>query len=457
MAAVCIASWLALASLALLAAPFWIRYVIRRITHRAVWLWFTESYSKNLMESITALRKFGLEWTVENELRAQDGRPLFKPIGTARPFPHFDGLLFSPAQLQRRPLDHISAVSLETVVGRRATRPMVLSMPVMVTAMGYGVALSKPFARAIARGSAMVQTACNTGQGPVLPEFRDLAHRLVIQYHGGAWRSPAEMLSQADMIEIRLGQGANAGCGTVVPMSGLPPEVRHDFGLPHPEDVGYIPAGLPEVQRRHDLKRLVRQLRQIARGAPIAVKLAASHHLEQDLRMAADAGADVIVIDGAQGGTHSSPAILVDDFGLPTLAALCRAVKWLRAARLDGEIDLVVSGGIRTPGDALKAIALGADAVYIGTAALFATMHTQITKVIPFEPPTQLAWADGAFTAKFDEEEGAQSLAKFLTAWAEEMRLGLRALGKTSLHDVDAADLVAWQPEVARITGLPLI
>ncbi|MCL6516288.1 MAG: FMN-binding glutamate synthase family protein [Alicyclobacillus sp.] len=448
--------WLVLLGLMVLTAPWWTRLVLKKVVGRVTKLLFTEPYTKNLLEGWKALGKVGLLWTAENELRSHTGQPLEKPIGTSRQFPHFDGILFSPAQLHRRPLNHAVPVETQTVLGTRARRPLVLSMPVMVTAMGYGVALSKPFVRAIAKGTALVGTACNAGQGPALQEFRDLASRWIVQYHGAQWRPGADLLHQADMIEIRFGQGANAGCGTFIPAQGLDETVKQDLGMGSAQQA-YIPAGQPEVRRTSDLRRLIRRLREEGDGVPIAVKLAAGHDLERDIQIAVQAGADVLVVDGAQGGTHSAPAILVDDFGLPTLAALIRSVRFLEENGYRDRVQLVISGGLRTPGDMLKALALGADAVYIGTAALFAVVHTQIVKAIPFEPPTQLAWANAHLWNQFNENEGAESLARFLQSCCEEMKMGARALGKISVHDVNRSDLVAYDPEVARITGLPLV
>ncbi|SFV06674.1 FMN-binding glutamate synthase family protein [Alicyclobacillus macrosporangiidus] len=443
---------------AYLTAPWWWRWVFERIFRRSVRVLFEDTYTSNLAEGLTAIRKFGIQWVIENELRAREGVPLSKPIGTTRQFPHFDGLLFIPAQLHRRPLNHQAAVDSQTIIGRRAQRPMVLAMPILVSAMGYGVALSKPFVRALMKGAAMADTASNTGQGAWLPEFRELAKHLVVQVHDAPWRPSGEALRTADMIEVRLGQGANAGCGTLILPQDLTPDVAQDFGLPDAVNTGaYIPAGVPEADHLRTLRMLVRDLRRVSGGAPIAVKLAAGHHLERDLAIAVRAGFDVIVVDGAQGGTHSAPAILVDDFGLPTLAALCRAQRFLVDHGCRDRVDLIISGGLRTPGDMLKALALGADAVYIGAAALFAATHTQIVHAIPFEPPTSLAWTKGSLRERFDEDRGAKSLAQFLTSCADEMKLGARALGKTALRDVDATDLVAWQADVARITGLPLV
>lgn len=434
-----------------------IRSMLNRIVDDSVSKVFTEPYTKNLWEGAHAVQRFGLQWVVENELRSAKSQALMKPIGSNRQFPHFDGLLFTPAQLYKRPIPTSVAVNVSTTLGRGSRRPLTLSMPIMVTAMGYGVALSKRFVHALAKGSAQAGTAFNSGQGPVLSEYRALAHRLVMQYHGGFWHPSEEQMAQADMIEIRMGQGANAGASTTVLEADLTPELKQDFGVSGSPGNLEIPAGLPEVQRPQDLKHLVEKLRGIGRGVPIAIKLAAGHDLERDLEIAAWAEVDVVILDGAQGGTHSSPAILVDDFGLPTLAALCRAARYLKEHGLEDHIDLVVSGGIRTPGDMMKALALGARAVNIGSAALFAAMHLQITKALPYEPPTQLAWANGSREKEFDEDRGAKSLASFLNSCAEEIKIGIRALGKTSIHELSPDDLVAWDERVARITGRPLV
>jgi len=442
-------------SVLLILAPWLTRSFFKFVSRRFIRIIFSDPYTQNLFEGYTALKKFGVQWVFENELRAQNGRALEKPIGTGRSFPHFDGLLLSPPPLRRRPLDLTEPVSVHVVIGKKAKKPLRLSMPILVSAMGYGVALRKPIVQAIALGTAQVGTACNVGQGPAIEEWA-LADKLVVQYHRAPWGPNEHILRRADMIEIRLGQGANVGSGTFVPGKGLDRATRRDLGLA-PFEVGYIPAGHPEVERMLWFRTLISKLRKIGGGVPIAVKIAASHFIEQDLEWIVKAGADVVVLDGAQGGTHSSPGILVDDFGIPTLSALCRATKFLRTHGYSDRVDLIVSGGIRTPGDVMKALCLGASAVYMGTAALFAVVHTQLTGALPFEPPTQVAWAHAEMPTKFDVEGGAKSLSRFLQACADEIGIGLRALGKSSVEELDEEDLVAWQPEVARITGRPLV
>ncbi|EJY56366.1 glutamate synthase (ferredoxin) [Alicyclobacillus hesperidum URH17-3-68] len=442
-------------SILLILAPWLFRVYFQLSSRRFIRILFSDPYTQNLLEGYTALKKFGIQWVFENELRAQNGKALEKPIGTGRPFPHFDGLLLTPPTIRQRPLELTNYVNLHVVIGKKCIKPLDISMPILVSAMGYGVALQKPIVEAIALGTEKVGTACNVGQGPAIEEWTH-AGKLVVQHHRAPWGPDEHILRRADMIEIRLGQGANMGSGTFVPSKGVSSEILRDLGLTARE-IGYIPAGHPEIERMVRFRTLISRLRKIGGGVPIAVKIAASHFIEEDIEWIVKAGADVVVLDGAQGGTHSSPGILVDDFGIPTLSALCRATKFMRRYGYNERVDLIVSGGIRTPGDVMKALCLGASAVYMGTAALFAVVHTQLDRALPFEPPTQMAWANSEITTKFDVAAGTQALSGFLQSCADEIGIGLRALGKSSLSELDEEDLVAWQPEVARITGRPLV
>lgn len=440
-----------------LAVRFFWRQLFDAFFDRVVERLFTDRYVENLLEGFNAMRRHGFQETIENELRCAEGRALLKPIGTHRHYPHFDGLLFAPAQLERQALQDQNPVDIRVTLGRRCRRPLTLEMPILSSAMGYGVALSKNIMIAIAQGTASVKTACNMGQGPYLPEVRDAAYKLVVQMHGAPWKPTHEQLAQADMIEIRYGQGATGGLGTTLDRSHLTPEIIEDLGVSDKPDTElYIPAGIPNIVNVRGLRRLVEDLREIGGGAPIAIKLAANHYLERELAIAVEAGVDVIVLDGAQGGTHDSPAIVVDDFGLPTLPALVRAVRFLEAQKRT-DIDLIISGGLRTPGDVLKALALGARAVYLGTPVLYAAVHDQIVHAIPFEPPTELSFADGQMEQRFDADKGARSIANFLASYADEIRIGLRALGKRSLSQLSRHDLVAWQKDVAEIAAVPYI
>ena len=199
----------------------------------------------------------------------------------------------------------------------------------------------------------------------------------------------------------------------------------------------------------------MKKLREETGGVPIGVKILPSR-VEEDIDRALEAGVDVITIDGAQAGTGESATIVQDDFGLPTIRGLCRAVEHLEKRHARQRVSLIVSGGLYTPGDYLKVLALGADAVALGTAVLFAALHTQITKVLPWEPLTQLIWSGGSSAGQFDVEKASKYVANFLNASVEEMKLAVICLGKKAVSEVGREDLVALDPETARLTGIPL-
>lgn len=213
-------------------------------------------------------------------------------------------------------------------------------------------------------------------------------------------------------------------------------------------------APLPGAATPAELKKLVPELRSLIEGRPVGVKLAATHDLERELAIVLEAGVDIVAIDGCQGGTHSSPPIIADDFGIPTLYALRRAVLFMEQSGSRQAVSLVISGGLRTPGEYLKALALGADAIYVGTAAMMAATHGSLSQVVPFEPITQLAWATGKKAQEFDLEKGAETVSNFLAACAGEMAEAARALGKQRIRDVSREDLIALDLETAQTLGL---
>ncbi|MBT9158323.1 MAG: Glutamate synthase (NADPH) large chain [Firmicutes bacterium] len=195
-------------------------------------------------------------------------------------------------------------------------------------------------------------------------------------------------------------------------------------------------------------------MRGITGGVPIGAKIAAGMDIEQDITFLVKSGVDFIAIDGAEAATKGSSPTLQDDFGLPTVMALCRAVRQLEKLRARERVSLIVAGGLFTPGDFLKAMALGADAVYIGTAALFAVAHTQTLKALPYEPPTEVVWYTGRYASRFNVEQGAKHLGNFLKACREELSQGLQALGKCSLVDLSEEDLFGLSPFICEVTGV---
>ncbi len=232
--------------------------------------------------------------------------------------------------------------------------------------------------------------------------------------------------------------------------------LRKEFKIPKGQDL-VTSSRQPEVQSPEDLKKLVDKLRNITDGVPIGVKIAAGKYLEADLYWICNSGVDFIVVDGAEAATKGSPPILQDDFGIPTVFAIDRAAKWMEKHGFKDRISLIASGRIRTPGDALKVKALGADACQVGAIALVAVSHGQIHKPLPYEPPTALTWYGEAYADQFDIEKGAKSLQNFFESCKLEMAEGIRALGKTSLSQVDRDDLMTTNEMFARGLNIPMV
>ncbi|HEX6972198.1 MAG TPA: FMN-binding glutamate synthase family protein, partial [Limnochordia bacterium] len=367
----------------------------------------------------------------------------------------FARLMFDARSLYRFPLPEDEPIRTDVVLGPLAGRPLRTAIPLLITGMAYGFALSEQAKIALAKGAAAVGTATNTGEGPYLESERKAARYLIVQYCRGEIERPREVLEKADMIEIQLGQGAVAALGRV----RRPPEVdarlSRALGLP-PGKRSVSHARFPHMHRPEDLADLVASLRQVTNGVPIGVKLPAGQHLEEELAVAVEAGVDVIALDGADGATKGSPPLLQDDFGLPTLHALCRAARYFEEHDLRGKVSLIISGGLFTPGDFLKALALGADAIYVGTIALWALTHTQVWHALPWEPPTQVVFYRGKHAHRLDVDRAALHLKNFLTSCVEEMKEGARALGKRALADVSREDLFALDKGTAELCGVPL-
>lgn len=431
------------------------RYLLAHVLRKSLRILMTEPYEENLLELYSAVSRFGVQALAESELRAASGRVIQRPLGTPKQLPNFSQLMFDLAQLAHMPTPLEAPVDLSVTIGPQANRQLRLKMPLIVAGMAYGWALSEDAKLALAAGATAAGTATNTGQGPWLDSERKAAKQLILQYHRGHWGKSEQIVRQADAIEIQFGQGAIAGLGAVLEAEHIDQRLAQQFQV-KPGERAISPSRHPEVQRPEDLVDLVRRLRLQSGGVPVGVKLGAGQHLEQDMAYAVQAGVDFIAVDGAEAATKGSPPITEDDFGLPTLYALVRASRYLEEARVRDRISLIISGGLKTPGEFLKALALGADAVYIGTAALFAISHTQVVHTVPYEPPTQLVWYRGSAAKRFDWQAGARSLANYLSSCAAEMQEGVRALGKCKLSEVNRSDLVALDQSTAEICGVAL-
>lgn len=431
------------------------RQIFRDVSTDAIKTIMTDLYDENLWEFVSASTRFTPQVIVETNLRGQEGTTINRPLGPPKKFPSLEQLMFNIAQLHVMPTQLQTPVDTKVIIGKTCKKPLILNMPIMVSAMAYGAALSEKAKIALAKGASMAGTSTNTGEGPFLPSERKAAQKLIIQYNRGSWNKSKDILRQADAIEIQFGQGASAGIGHVKKIGLFDFKLQKGFGVGFGQN-SLLNSRHSEVNHPSQLPKLVDKLKNIAGDIPIGVKIGAGKYLESDLQWAVKAKVDYIAIDGAEAATKGSAPALQDDFGVPTVFAIARAGEFFRKHNLRNKISLIAAGKIRTPGEVLKVLALGADAAYIGSVALFAMAHTQVLNALPFEPPTQAVWYDGKFADQFDVEAGAASLSKFLTSCNDELMEAVRALGKTSVGEVCKEDLFALDELVAKGVGVPM-
>ncbi|MDT8357240.1 MAG: glutamate synthase-related protein, partial [Methanomicrobiaceae archaeon] len=296
------------------------------------------------------------------------GESITEPMRTRKPVISWDDILIKGAQIARIPLNSDIPVNTRTVIGPRAKHPLVIETPLYVTHMSFG-ALSREVKMSLAKGSAAVGTAMGSGEGGILTDAREFAYKYIFEYVPNRYSVTDEILQSVDAIEIKLGQSAEPGLGARLPAEKVTPEIARVRGYPEGTDI-ISPASYPDIRSREDLKEKVRWLREKSGGKPIGVKIAAGD-IEEDLEAILFAGPDFITIDGRPGATAAAPKFVKQATSIPTIFGLYRARKFLDDRAIK-DISLVVTGGLRVSSDFVKALAMGADAVAIGTAALMA-------------------------------------------------------------------------------------
>jgi len=408
-------------------------------------------------------------------VKAELGRYRFRGFGTLRPqpLPSFDDLTFLTCSLTRIPLEgYRERCSTQTVLGgRRAKHPLELDIPVMITGMSWG-ALSYNAKVALAMGARRVGSSTTTGDGGMLPAEREHSRTLIYEVLPSRYGMNVHHLRAADAIELTVGQGAKPATGGVLLGSKVSTEIARARELPPGVDQR-SPARHPDWLGPDDMIIKIEELREATEWrVPIFVKLGATR-VYDDVKLAAKAGADVVVVDGMEGGTAASPEILQDHTGVPTLAAVCEARRALQDLGVYGEVQLIIAGGIKSGVDAAKALALGADAVYIGTAALIALncnrpLFVEDYRALGTEPyachhchtgrcPVGITTQDPELMKRLPIDEAAERVANFLHAMTLEIQMLARACGKADVHDLEPEDLRALTLEASAITGLPLV
>ncbi len=403
---------------------------------------------------------------------ADQGVYAIRGFGSKRRLPSFDDLLFLGASMSRYPLEgYRERCATDVVLGDRfASRPIELAIPITVAGMSFG-ALGANAKEAIGRACTAMGTSSTTGDGGMTEEERRSSKTLVYQVLPSRYGMNPDDLRRADAIEVVVGQGAKPGGGgmllgqkiteRVAGMRDLPVGIDQRSACRHPDWTG------PD-----DLAIKIRELREITGWEkPVYIKIGASRP-QFDVPLAVKAGADVVVLDGMQGGTAATQDVFMEHVGIPTLPAVRQAVEALQELDMHRKVQLVVSGGIRTGADVAKALALGADAVSIGSAAMVALgcnrpVHIEDYRAIGAEPgachhchtgrcPVGVTTQDAALEARLDPEQGARRLRNYLTVMVLELQTVARANGKSHVLNLEPEDLVALTVEAAAMAGVPL-
>jgi glutamate synthase domain-containing protein 2 len=408
--------------------------------------------------------------------KSQLGRYQMRGFSTfQKNLPSFDDLVFQPATMTRLPLEgYREKCDTKTVLGGafgNVSEPIELDIPIYIAAMSFG-ALSATAKASLGRGARKAGTMTCTGEGGMLEEERAENKTLVYQLSPARYMVDLDHLRRADAVELVVGQGAKPGTGglllgmkvseRVARMRDLPIGVDQRSTSRHPDFLG-----------ADDMTIKIEELREATDyRVPIFVKMGATRPY-YDVAVAAKTGADVIVLDGMEGGTGASPEMLLDHTGVPTLTAIPAARRALDDTGMSGKVKLVVSGGIRSGVDVAKALALGADCVMIGSAAMMAVgcnspRYEEDYAALGTAPgachhchtgrcPVGVATQDPELSKRVDVEAASERVYRFLTAMTMEATLLAKACGKSSVHNLEPEDLRALTLEASAFTGVPLV
>jgi len=414
-------------------------------------------------------------WVVEDIHAKSDlGRYRIRGFSSFQKVTHFDDLTFLSTGLTRYPLEgYKEKCNTRTIIGGlNAENPLILDTPIYITGMSYG-SLSANAKTALGKAASMVGTASCTGDGGMHPAERKASDKLIYQVLPSRYGFNPHHLKQAQAIEIVVGQGAKPGTGGMLMGVKVMDHIADMRDLPSGIDQR-SPARHPDWLGPDDLAMKIEQLREATDWkVPIHVKLGACR-VSDDVKLAAKAGADAIVIDSMVAGTGASSEILLDHSGIPTVPAIVLAREALREIKLDGKVTLIASGGIRNGGDVAKALALGADAVAIGISALIALNCNREIPGSNFveeiglpagecnrchtgKCPVGIATQDENLTSRLDPDEGAERVANFINAMTMEMALLARSIGKSNVHSLEPEDLAALTIEASVMARVPLV
>ena len=364
--------------------------------------------------------------------------------------PRWADLQLVTGQLARRPLADDAPVGTDLVIGPRARRPLSLEIPIFVSDMSFG-ALSEEAKIAMSKGAEMAGTGICSGEGGVLPEEQESNSRYFYELASGRFGWSVEKAARCQAFHFKGGQGAKTGTGGHLPGAKVTERIAEVRGLEPGQDA-VSPSHFPDLETPADFAEVAEQVREASGGIPVGFKLSAQH-IEADLDFAMEAGADYIILDGRGGGTGAAPLLFRDNISVPTIPALARARKHL-AESGRSDLTLIITGGLRTEADFVKALALGADGVAIANSAIQAVGCLGMRACHTNNCPVGIATQKPHLRGRLIVEKSAERLANFLTTTVSLMQVLARACGHEHLSQLNPEDLITWDREMAALTGV---
>ncbi len=364
--------------------------------------------------------------------------------------PRWQDIQILTGQLANPPLLEEAEVATELNVGPGAEKPLRLSMPIFVSDMSFG-ALSSEAKVALATGAEMAGTGICSGEGGMLPEEQEANSRYFYELASAKFGWSLEKVKQCQAFHFKAGQGAKTGTGGHLPGDKVTPEIAAVRDIQPSEDA-VSPARFPDLTTVDDFRAVAEQVREVTGGIPVGFKMSAQH-IEDDIQFALDVGIDYIILDGRGGATGAAPDIFKQNISVPTMAALARARQYLNKQNAD-HVTLIITGGLRTESDFVKALALGADGVAIANSALQAIGCLGMRACHTNNCPVGIATQQDALRARLKIQKSALQLRNYLEATVHLMQVLARACGHATLRGFTPDDLSTWKKDIAELTGI---
>lgn len=388
-------------------------------------------------------------------LSGDDGVGVEGPTGSMGPprtdLPTWDHIQIMTAQLSPAPLEQDAKVGTELIIGPKAKKPLRLSMPIFVSDMSFG-ALSQETKIALSKGAELAKTGICSGEGGMLPEEQAANSRYFYELASGKHGFKEEQLRKVQAFHFKSGQAAKTGIGGHLPANKVTEEIARIRGI-EPWTASESPPSFTDMSSVADFRDFANRVREITGGIPIGFKISANR-LEQTIDFALEASADYIILDGRGGGTGAAPLIFRDNISVPTIPALARARQHLNRSGVSGDVTLIITGGLRTPADFVKALALGADGIALANASIQAVGCIGARICNTNMCPAGIATQDPELRKLVDVNVAAQRVERFFDASNNLMQVMARACGHNHLNKFSKQDIETWHSEMAKLTGI---